>query len=99
MAHSQVRSFSAELPLSSQVMCNRNGSTTCCGAVHASVRLHSPAARAAASHWWAAEGNLEQRPHRLQRWFAAAAFLTLVPQSYSGRVLAASVRTVLRQPW
>jgi hypothetical protein len=56
----------------------------------------SHAARAAAARWWEAEGGLEQRPHRLQRWFATAVFLTLVPQSYSGRVLAASVRILLQ---
>ncbi len=50
------------------------------------------AARSAAAHWWPAVGGEEQRPHRLQRWFGAAAFLTLVPQSYSGRILSATVR-------
>lgn len=98
MVHSQVRSCSAEIP----VFFTSFGIAV---AARLDVILYMQAsncilaARAAASHWWAAGGNLEQRPHRLQRWFATAAFLTLVPQSYSGRVLAASVRVVLRQPW
>ena len=45
--------------------------------------------------WPAATGRgtrLIDRPHPLQQWFGIDAFITLVPQSYSGRILATAVR-------
>ncbi len=35
--------------------------------------------------------RLTDRPHALQQWFGVDAFITLVPQSYSGRILATAV--------
>jgi len=50
---------------------------------------------------WSSEGmwpaatargtRLTDRPHPLQQWFGIDAFITLVPQSYSGRILATAV--------
>jgi hypothetical protein len=36
--------------------------------------------------------RLVDRSHPLQQWFGVDAFITLVPQSYSGRILATAVR-------
>lgn len=36
--------------------------------------------------------HLRERQHPLQQWFAVDAFVTLAPQSFTGRVLSASVR-------
>lgn len=39
--------------------------------------------------------QLQDAPHRLQQWFGAGAFLLLMPDSYSGRVLDEGVRCLL----
>lgn len=36
--------------------------------------------------------HLRERQHSLQQWFAVDAFVTLAPQSFTGRILSASVR-------
>ena len=51
-----------------------------------------------AGQWPAAlrpAGRLQERQQPLQQWFAVDAFVTLAPQSYSGRVLSESVRCAL----